>query len=135
MITSAQNKKIQEVRRLTAKRKEREAAGLYIAEGIRLVEEALPHAADCAYLLWSAPLTPRAEALIRAFEEAGVSVEEVTPQLMDSIAGTDSPQGVLPSHRDKRPQPGPGAHSRADAGGRRCDDREAHHAQPQDRRP
>ena len=95
MITSAQNKKIQEVRRLTAKRKEREAAGLYIAEGIRLVEEALPHAADCAYLLWSAPLTPRAEALVQAFDEAGVSVEEITSQLMDSIAGTDSPQGVL----------------------------------------
>ena len=46
MITSAQNKKIQEVRRLGSKRREREASGLYIAEGIRLVEEALPHAAD-----------------------------------------------------------------------------------------
>lgn len=95
MITSAQNKKIQEVRRLGSKRREREASGLYIAEGIRLVEEALPHAADCAYLLWSAPLSPRAEALVRAFAEAGVSVEEITPQLMDSVAGTDSPQGVL----------------------------------------
>ena len=95
MITSAQNKKIQEVRRLGSKRREREASGLYIAEGIRLVEEALPHAADCSYLLWSAPLSPRAEALVRAFAEAGVSVEEITPQLMDSVAGTDSPQGVL----------------------------------------
>ena len=95
MITSAQNKKIQEVRRLGSKRREREASGLYIAEGIRLVEEALPHAEDCAYLLWSAPLSPRAEALVRAFAEAGVSVEEITPQLMDSVAGTDSPQGVL----------------------------------------
>ena len=95
MITSAQNKRIQEVRRLGSKRREREASGLYIAEGIRLVEEALPHAADCAYLLWSAPLSPRAEALVQGFADAGVSVEEITPQLMDSIAGTDSPQGVL----------------------------------------
>ena len=92
MITSAQNKKIQEVRRLAGKRKERKASGLYIAEGIRLVEEALPHAADCAYLLWSAPLSLRAEKLIRSFSDAGVPVDEITPQLMDSIAGTDSPQ-------------------------------------------
>ena len=95
MITSAQNKKIQEVRRLVAKRKEREAAGLYIAEGIRLVEEALAHAEDCAYLLWCSPLSDRAEALVKSFANAGVSVEEITPQLMDSITGTDSPQGVL----------------------------------------
>ena len=95
MITSSQNKKIQEVRRLISKRKEREAAGLYVAEGIRLVEEALPHAKDCAWLLWSGPLSPRAEVLIRAFADAGVSVEEIMPRLMDSIADTDSPQRVL----------------------------------------
>ena len=95
MITSAQNKRIQEVRRLCSKRKEREAAGLYIAEGIRLVEEALSHAEDCAFLLWCAPLPPRAEKLVKGFSSAGVSTEEITPQLMDSIAGTDSPQGVL----------------------------------------
>lgn len=95
MITSAQNKRIQEVRRLGTKRKERETAGLYIAEGIRLVEEALSHSKDCAYLLWCAPLSERAEKLIKGFADAGVSVEEITPQLMDSIAGTDSPQGVL----------------------------------------
>ena len=95
MITSAQNQRIQQVRRLGSKRKERETAGLYIAEGIRLVEEALPHAADCAYLLYSAPLSPRAEALVRAFSEAGTAVDEITPQLMESIAGTDSPQGVV----------------------------------------
>ena len=58
MITSAQNKKIQEVRRLASKRKERETAGLYIAEGIRLVEEALSHAAECAYLLWCEEFRP-----------------------------------------------------------------------------
>jgi len=95
MITSAQNKKIQEVRRLASKRKEREAAGLYIAEGIRLVEEALNHAAECAHLLWCAPLSKRAEKLVNAFADAGVPAEEITPQLMDSIAGTDTPQGVL----------------------------------------
>lgn len=95
MITSAQNQKIQLVRRLTAKRKEREAAGLYIAEGIRLAEEALKYASDCEFLLWSAPLSPRAEALVKGFADAGASVEEIDPRLMDSIAGTDSPQGVL----------------------------------------
>ena len=95
MITSAQNHKIQEVRRLISKRKERETSGLYIAEGIRLVEEALKHAEDCEYLLWSAPLTPRAEILVSNFKAAGTAAEEIDPRLMESIAGTDSPQGVL----------------------------------------
>ena len=102
MITSAQNQKIQLVRRLTAKRKEREAAGSYIAEGIRLAEEALKYASDCEFLLWSAPLSPRAEALVRGFTEAGTAVEEIDPRLMDSIAGTDSPQGVLAVMRMRR---------------------------------
>lgn len=101
MITSAQNKKIQQVRMLVSKRKEREAAGLYIAEGVRLAEEALKYAADCAFLLWSRPLSPRAEALVKGFSDAGVSVEEIDPRLMDSIAGTDSPQGVLAVMRMK----------------------------------
>lgn len=95
MITSSQNNKIREVRQLVSKRKEREAAGLYIAEGIRLVEEALNHTGDCVYLLWCAPLSERAEKLVRGFADAGVLTEEITPQLMGSIAGTDSPQGVL----------------------------------------
>ena len=95
MITSAQNQKISQVRQLVAKRKEREASRLYIAEGIRLVEEALAFAGDCEYLLWSAPLTPRAEALVKVFADAGTPVEEIDPRLMESIAGTDSPQGVL----------------------------------------
>lgn len=86
MITSSQNNKIREVRQLVSKRKEREAAGLYIAEGIRLVEEALAHTGDCVYLLWCAPLSERAEKLVRGFAEAGVATEQITPQLMGSIA-------------------------------------------------
>lgn len=106
MITSAQNSKIQQVRRLAAKRREREAAALYIAEGIRLVEEAALHTADCEYLLWCGPLSARAEALVRNFTEKGVPAEEIDPRLMESIAGTDSPQGVLAVMR-MRPLPLP----------------------------
>ncbi len=95
MITSAQNAKIREVRLLTAKKKERETARRYVTEGIRLVEEALAHAEDCCYLLWSAPLSTRAEKLVRAFEAAGTHVEEIEPRLMESISDTDAPQGVL----------------------------------------
>ncbi len=101
MISSAQNRKIKQVRLLTAKRKEREVQQLYIAEGIRLVEEALSRAEDCAYLLWCAPLSDRARKLVDAFMAAGADVEEIDPRLMDSIAGTDSPQGVLAVMRMK----------------------------------
>lgn len=101
MITSSQNSKIKEVRALTGKKRERDASRRYIAEGVRLVEEALKHAEDCCYLLYARPLPERAERLVADFAAAGVSTEEITPSLMDSIAGTDSPQGVLAVMRMK----------------------------------
>ena len=95
MITSAQNAKIQEVRRLTAKKKERDAAGRYVLEGIRLCEEALNYASDCCYVLYAEPLSERGRRLVRHFSDAGTETEEISPRLMESIAATDGPQGVL----------------------------------------
>ncbi|MBI4731488.1 MAG: 23S rRNA (guanosine(2251)-2'-O)-methyltransferase RlmB, partial [Chloroflexi bacterium] len=41
MITSAQNPKLKLVRALLGRSKERRDAGAFVAEGVRLVEEAL----------------------------------------------------------------------------------------------
>ena len=102
MITSSQNSKIQEVRRLCAKKKERDAAGRYIVEGVRLLEEALKHAEDCCYLLYTAPYSERTGKLIADFSGLGVNCEEISGSLMGSIAGTESPQGVLAVMRMNR---------------------------------
>lgn len=102
MITSSQNSKIQEVRRLCAKKKERDASGRYIVEGVRLCEEALKHAEDCCYLLYTAPSGERTGKLIADFSGLGVNCEEISGSLMDSIAGTESPQGVLAVMRMNR---------------------------------
>lgn len=95
MITSSQNPKIQQVRRLSAKKREREESGCYLIEGVRLVEEALKYADDCSYLLYAEPLNERARNLVYSFQQRGIETEEISSQLMASSADTDTPQGVL----------------------------------------
>ncbi len=95
MITSAQNAKIQWVRKLAAQKKERDDSGCYVIEGVRSVEEAVRSAEICRLIFYTAPLTPRAAELVRSAAERGIPAEEITEQLMKSVSDTASPQGVL----------------------------------------
>ncbi len=95
MITSSQNPRIQQVRKLIAQKKERDESGFYVLEGVRLIEEAMKKKEHCRLLLYTDPLSPRAEALVRSFVDQGVDTEEIAAQLMKTISDTESPQGVL----------------------------------------
>lgn len=95
MITSAQNSRIQWVRALLARRQDREKDGVFVIEGVRLVEEALNSSLHPRLVLFSSQLSTRGRRLVAAFAEMGVDVEEITPHLMDSLADTGTPQGVL----------------------------------------
>lgn len=95
MITSAQNPKIQWIRGLMSRRQEREKEKVFLVEGVRLAEEAAAKQLSTRLVLYSSVLSARGLDLLPKFRAAGVEVEEVTPRLMDSIAGTDSPQGIL----------------------------------------
>lgn len=95
MITSSQNPRIQQVRKLIAQKKERDESGCYVLEGVRLIEEAMKKKEHCRLLLYTDPLSPRAEALVRSFVDQGVDTEEIAAQLMKTISDTESPQGVL----------------------------------------
>jgi TrmH family RNA methyltransferase len=80
------------------RRKARERQGLFVAEGIRTVEELLAasHLATRGALVSPALAdTPRGEALRRRLDAAGVPLLEVSEHDFASAAGTDSPQGVL----------------------------------------
>ena len=79
------------------RRRGRERRGLALAEGVRLVEEALAAGLDVRGAAVSPALeaTPRGGALKTALASAGVQLEEVTDAELTALADTEHPQGVV----------------------------------------
>jgi len=108
MISSIHNPKIKQVRSLLARRKERQEAGAFVLEGIRLIEDAVQAGWTPLLVIYSAPLTTRGEKLIEQLRQAGVQIEEAEAAIMGSISDTETPQGVLavvPYQRLPLPEP------------------------------
>ena len=85
-ITSRKNPLLQQVKKLLSSRKDREAAGLYAADGTKLQEEAAKYAD-----LHTAILTDG----IRAELPEHVRIIRVPEDVMESISPMRSPQGAL----------------------------------------
>jgi TrmH family RNA methyltransferase len=79
------------------RRKARERQGLFVAEGIRTVEELLASTLDVTGALVSPALkeNPRGEALVQRLRDRKIAIEEVDAKDFESAAETDSPQGIL----------------------------------------
>jgi len=79
------------------RRRARERRGLALAEGVRLLEEALAARVPIRGAAVAPGLegTPRGTALKSALERAGVRVERVSDAELESLADTDQPQGVV----------------------------------------
>jgi len=79
------------------RRKAREKRSLFVAEGIRSVEELLKSKLGIEGALVSPQLgaAPRGAALLRDLENRGIEVLAVSEKDLESAAETDSPQGVL----------------------------------------
>lgn len=95
MITSNQNSKIKLVRALMSRTKERREAGLFVAEGVRLVEEALNGDWRFETVFYDETLSERGKSLISNLKSQNIEVEEVSVSVMKSISETESPQGIL----------------------------------------
>jgi TrmH family RNA methyltransferase len=95
MITSTQNSKIKLIRALEGRAKERHDAGAFIAEGVRLVEEA--HSADWPFrfVLYDEELSERGTLLAEKLKLRGVECEMVSTSVMKSLSETETPQGIL----------------------------------------
>ena len=78
-------------------RRGRERRGLALAEGVRLVEEALAAKLVIRHLLASPALeaTPRGRALKAALTAAGHAVADTEEREFNGLAATEHPQGVL----------------------------------------
>jgi len=95
MITSTQNPRIKEIRLLNSASKHRKKSGLYAAEGIRLLEEALLAHQRPQLVIYTEDLDQRAARLLDRFESQSIPCEAVTPQVLQSASDTETPQGIL----------------------------------------
>jgi TrmH family RNA methyltransferase len=79
------------------RRRARERQGLFVAEGVRAVEELLRSTLRIRAVLTSPALAsaPRGRALVDELRARGVIAQEVREADFASAADTDSPQGVL----------------------------------------
>ncbi|MEO8633871.1 MAG: RNA methyltransferase [Gemmatimonadales bacterium] len=79
------------------RRRARERRGLTLAEGVRLIEEALAASLPIRGAVTSQALeaTPRGSALKARLQHAGVPMEGVDEDTLIELAGTDSPQGIV----------------------------------------
>ncbi|HEY7766699.1 TrmH family RNA methyltransferase, partial [Longimicrobium sp.] len=79
-------------------RKHREAEGLFVAEGVRAVEDLLLHsplAVRFAAASSSLGDTPRGQSLADAIHKRGIDLREVGDAALRELAGTETPQGIL----------------------------------------
>jgi RNA methyltransferase, TrmH family len=105
MITSTRNPKIQWIKSLQAHASRRREERVFVAEGIRLLEEAASAGLDPTLVIYQADLTGRGSALLDEFASRGVETSEVSTQVMKSASDTQTPQGILAVF----PHPDPGA--------------------------
>ena len=95
VITSSQNSKIKLVRALLGRAKERHDANAFVAEGVRLVEEAVNSNWGFQFVLYDESLNEKGKLLVEGLKLGGVDVEEVSESVMKSLSETETPQGIL----------------------------------------
>ena len=95
MITSSQNAKIKLIRALQGRAKERRDLGVFVAEGVRLVEEAINSKWPIRFVLYDDTLGERGKLNVKRLTLSGVEVDEIPASMMKSLSETETPQGVL----------------------------------------
>jgi TrmH family RNA methyltransferase len=94
VITSPHNKRVARAVRLK-KRAMREKDRQFLVEGAQGVGEALVAGADLQEIFVSPGSQERLDPLIAAAEKAAVPVHTVTPEVMEHLTSTVTPQGVV----------------------------------------
>jgi TrmH family RNA methyltransferase len=95
VIISSQNSKLKSVRALMGRPKERREEGAFVAEGVRLVEEAVMSNWGFRFVLFDQTLSERGQSNVESLRSRGIECDEVSPDLMKSLSDTESSQGVL----------------------------------------
>jgi TrmH family RNA methyltransferase len=95
MLSSTHNAKVKLVRALTGRSKERREARAFLAEGVRLLEEALLAGWPFRFVLHSPDISDRAAELVAKLKQRGTEVDLVDAALLHSLSETESSQGIL----------------------------------------
>ena len=95
MITSDKNPKIKHIRLLQTSSRKRKKDGLFVIEGVRLVEEAKSAGCDFDIIIYSDFLSQRGCGILNELRDQYIQMEEVSPKIMRLISDTESPQGIL----------------------------------------
>jgi len=83
--------------RSLAQRKAREAEGLFVAEGVRAMEDLLASSLPVRFVVASSSMRddPRGLSLLQVIDQKRVVLREVEERMLRELAGTEQPQGVL----------------------------------------
>jgi TrmH family RNA methyltransferase len=94
MITSARNKRVLEAVRLK-RRAMREKDRRFLVEGARAVSEAIASGSAVLHVFHSRGNAVRTKSALETAFAAGIRVHEVSPDVMDVLTSTVTPQGVV----------------------------------------
>jgi TrmH family RNA methyltransferase len=75
--------------------KARREAQAFVVEGVRLAEEVLASGWAVRHAFYTRGLDGRGKAVVRSLETKRIPVEEVSEHVMEAVADTKSPQGLL----------------------------------------
>ena len=95
MISSTKNPKVQWIRRLQSKGKERQVEGSFVVEGVRLLEEAFNSNWKVEFLAYTDDLDSRGQDIVEAYQKLDTQAEVVSPHVMRAMSDTKNPQGIL----------------------------------------
>ncbi|MEO8528172.1 MAG: RNA methyltransferase [Pseudolysinimonas sp.] len=99
MIDNPRSPRVRAVAKL-AKRQARDETGLFLVEGPQAVEEALAfHRELLVDLFMTRQAADRYPSLVHAAGEAGIDIETVSDAVLETMADTVTPQGVLATCR------------------------------------
>ena len=97
MITSIHNPRIKAARKL-ADRKERYAAGMLLAEGVRMIADAVQCGIEPGAVFYdpeALEANPAAAALLATLAGAGTDCQPCTPEVIATLTTTVTPQGIV----------------------------------------
>jgi TrmH family RNA methyltransferase len=94
-ITSRKNPRIQQIKKLLSSAAFRQAEGVFIIEGVRLVEEAFASGWVLRDALVSTRLNPRGRDLFDKAVSTACNRYEVSDEVMAEISDTETPQGIV----------------------------------------
>jgi TrmH family RNA methyltransferase len=95
MLTSTQNPRIKQIRKLQSSARSRRQEGLFVVEGVRLVEESLAADSQPTLVLFTEEINDRGMQAVDRFRALGTEVLAIAPHVMEVASDTQTPQGIL----------------------------------------